>query len=590
LEPRVAEELETKLGVPLIEGYASSETGHALGNPRPPGHRKHGTVGVPLQSKVSIRSSDGAFLSSGEKGEMIVKGPEVFEGYENNPEVNAESFVDGWFRTGDEGFFDSDGYLTLTGRIKEMINRGGEKVSPAEVDKALMGHSGVIEAACFPIPHPTLGEEVAAAVVREAGSEVTEKELTRFLLGKLARFKVPRRFVFVDEIPKSDAGKVQRYKLAEALGVTEFKSAAPMYRPDRDPTPFEFRLHSIWKRVLGIKHLGLDENFFLLGGDSLKAVELFFEIERELGQRLPMAVLFEAGTVAEMAKIIEEGEPQGCMVAIQPAGLRPPFFCVHGAKGEVIAFRHLAKYLGDDQPFYGIQAVGWDAATPPFTQSTDMAAHYVAEMRTVQPHGPYYLGGFSFGGRIAVYMANMLKQAGEEVALLVLLDPSSLVGRHSVTFRQWLERAEAPLGLARIPLAFRYAFYRAKTAYNNAYDRARRAVLFPIREHYRATGKPVPISMRRPDRLNLLIRFEHQHMPIYNGDAVQFRTAMRPNSMSHADVKDSWDRVIKGRLEVVPVPGRHVDILREPSVQDLAKGLSAALDKAFATAKRSEPR
>jgi thioesterase domain-containing protein len=300
------------------------------------------------------------------------------------------------------------------------------------------------------------------------------------------------------------------------------------------------------------------------------AVDLFLQIELELKHRLPVAALFEAGTVAEMARLIEDGEPQGCLVAIQPEGTRPPFFCVHGASGQVIGFYSLSRYLGPDQPLYGIQSIGWDRSTPPFTRSVDMAAHYVEELRKVQPHGPYYLGGYSFGGRIAVYMADILRRAGEEVALLAIIDSTSLAGRRYVTFGQWLARINAPGGAARIPLALRYAWFRIRKAYDDLYQRGRRLVLFPIREYYRTRGLEVPLSMARPDRLNLLIRHEHRNLPRYDGDAVYFRTAIEDRSMAHPDVKESWTRIITGRLEVIDVPGTHESVIQDPDVRHVA--------------------
>jgi thioesterase domain-containing protein/acyl carrier protein len=529
--------------------------------------------------EIRIRSLEGVFSPPGVLGEVVIRGDQVFDGYENNPEANAEAFADGWFRTGDEGFFDEDGYLTLTGRIKEMINRGGEKVSPAEVDDALMAHPGVTEAATFPMPHPTLGEEVAAAIVQEAGAGLTDQELTKYLLQTLTGFKVPRRFLFVDEIPKSDAGKVQRYRLAAELGVAESAGAGalPSDAPDRPPTPLEARLQALWAKALELPKVGLHDNFFLLGGDSLQAVELFLGIERELKSRLPLGALFEAGTVAEMAQLIEAGGPQGCMVPIQHKGNRPPFFCVHGARGGAIHFSNLAKRLGDDQRFYGIQSVGWDGATPPFTRTTDMAAHYVSEMRKIQPHGPYFLGGYSFGGRVAVYMANILRRAGEEVALLAIIDTTSHMGRKYVGFGPWLARMGAPPGPGRIGLALRYAWFRIYRAYRALLVWGCRLVLFPICALYRATGRPVPLLLCRPDLFNVMMRREHENMPPYEGDAVYFKTAIAPDSMSHADTKDSWDRVIRGRLEVVPLAGNHEQILQDSHVGPLAEELQRFL-------------
>jgi acyl-CoA synthetase (AMP-forming)/AMP-acid ligase II len=212
--------LEKAFNVPLIERYGMTETnGTVTSNPMPPGKRKPGTVGVAEENEVRIMDQDGNFLAQGEAGEIVVRGPCVFGGYDNDPEANADAFFDGWFRTGDEGVFDEDGYLTLTGRIKEVINRGGEKVSPVQVDAALMGHPAVKDAAAFPVPHPTLGEEVAAVVIPEANADLKAEDLQAYLGERLSGFKRPKMIVFAEEIPKGATGKVQRHKLAETFGV-----------------------------------------------------------------------------------------------------------------------------------------------------------------------------------------------------------------------------------------------------------------------------------------------------------------------------------------------------------------------------------
>ena len=211
LDPAVADALEAFFGVPIVENNSSSETCRISCNPLPPRVRKRGTVGPPSDCEVRIRSLDGRFLQDGEHGEIVVRGERIIEGYENGPEANAEAFADGWFRTGDEGFLDEDGYLTLTGRIKEMINRGGEKVNPAEVDAVLMAHPEVHDAAAFPVPHPTLGEEVAAVVIPQTNSALSANDLRAYLLERLSGFKIPKQIVFTDEIPKSAASKLRQF-------------------------------------------------------------------------------------------------------------------------------------------------------------------------------------------------------------------------------------------------------------------------------------------------------------------------------------------------------------------------------------------
>ena len=309
LEPKIMLGLEDAFGAPVLERYGSSEAPVLTYNPLPPAVRKPGTVGVPILNEVRVRDECGNFLGPNQEGEVIARGPLVFDGYWDDPEATNAAFVDGWFRTGDLGRFDNDGYLTITGRVKDVINRGGEKVSPAEVDAALRSHPDVRDAATFPLRHPTLGEEVAAAVVQAPAPALTDQVLTRYLLGRLTGFKVPRRFCFVEEIPKSPAGKLQRYKLAEALGISENAGTHGVGASDREVTPLEAQLQAIWARALQIPQVSLDDNFFMLGGDSLQAVELFLLIEQELGRHLPRSVLFEAGTVSEMAQRLEECTP-----------------------------------------------------------------------------------------------------------------------------------------------------------------------------------------------------------------------------------------------------------------------------------------
>lgn len=216
----VLDDLKELFGVPVIEAYGMTEATHQMcANPLPPAVAKARSVGVPTGVELTVLDDSAQSVPAGQRGEVAVRGPTVINGYENNPEADRATFTSGWFRTGDEGCVDADGYLFLTGRLKEQINRGGEKVSPLEVDEALLGHEAVSEAVTFAMPHPKLGEEVAAAVVIVEGASVTERELRRFLSESLAAFKVPRRVLFLDELPKGPTGKLQRIDLAERLGL-----------------------------------------------------------------------------------------------------------------------------------------------------------------------------------------------------------------------------------------------------------------------------------------------------------------------------------------------------------------------------------
>ncbi|HVP61277.1 MAG TPA: acyl--CoA ligase [Myxococcaceae bacterium] len=213
-------EMEKVFGVPVIESYGMTEASHQMAsNPLPPRARKPGSVGVAAGPEVAILDEKGNQLRQGEIGEVCIRGPNVTPGYEANPEANGKAFTHGWFRTGDQGLLDEEGYLRLTGRLKELINRGGEKISPLEVDDVLSSHPAVAQALTFAMPHDKLGEEVAAAVVLREGATVTERELRDFCSGRLADFKVPRKVVVLTEIPKGATGKLQRIGLAQKLGL-----------------------------------------------------------------------------------------------------------------------------------------------------------------------------------------------------------------------------------------------------------------------------------------------------------------------------------------------------------------------------------
>ncbi len=220
MPPQVIAEVEAVFGAPLIESYGMTEAAHQMAsNPLPPAVRKPGSVGVAAGPEVALMGEDGQLLAQGETGEIVIRGPNVTAGYENNAKANAEGFSHGWFRTGDQGVIDADGYLSLTGRLKEIINRGGEKVSPREVDEILMDHPAVAQVVCFGMPHPKLGEEVAAAVVLREGQQASERELQAFVGARAADYKVPKKILFMEEIPKGATGKLQRIGLAAKLGL-----------------------------------------------------------------------------------------------------------------------------------------------------------------------------------------------------------------------------------------------------------------------------------------------------------------------------------------------------------------------------------
>ncbi|MBM29603.1 MAG: AMP-dependent synthetase [Gammaproteobacteria bacterium] len=222
LPPQVMNDLEKTFGAPVVEAYAMTEAAHQMcSNPLPPLERKPGFVGPSAGPEVGIMTAEGHMLEQGQEGEIVIKGPNVTSGYLANDEANATAFHPGnWFRTGDQGIMDEAGYVKVTGRLKEIINRGGEKIAPLEIDEVILDHESVAQACSFAIPHDKLGEDVAAAIVLRDGKQLDEKELRQFVSERLADFKVPRKVVFVDEIPKGATGKIQRIGLAKQLGLS----------------------------------------------------------------------------------------------------------------------------------------------------------------------------------------------------------------------------------------------------------------------------------------------------------------------------------------------------------------------------------
>ena len=297
------DKLERKFGVPVVQGYGLTETGVIARNPLPPGERRAGSAGKPLGTEVRVTAPDGTLLAPGEAGEIVVQGRGVMSGYES-PEANRRAFRDGWFRTGDVGYFDADGFLFLTGRVDELINRGGRQVSPAEVDAALVGHAAVLEAASFAVPHPTLGQDLAAAVVPRASETVSAQELREFAFAHLAPFKVPTTIVLVDALPKNALGKVRRNELADTLR----ESLRASFLPPRDAD--EELVAGLFAEVLRLERVGALDNFFELGGDSLSGTQVVVRVNSARGVDLRITSLFELPTVAAFAGAVRDaGRP-----------------------------------------------------------------------------------------------------------------------------------------------------------------------------------------------------------------------------------------------------------------------------------------
>jgi acyl-CoA synthetase (AMP-forming)/AMP-acid ligase II/acyl carrier protein len=308
LPPQLMAELESTFNVPVIEAYGMTEASHQMAsNPLPPNVYKPGSVGVAAGPQVAIMAeASDRLLQANEIGEIVIRGPNVMHGYINNPEANARAFDKGWFRTGDQGYIDDQGYVFITGRLKEIINRGGEKISPREVDEVLLDHPAVAQAVTFALPDAELGEDVGAAVIL-TDPAVTEKELRRFASLRLAPFKVPRKIVIVDNIPKGPTGKIQRIGLAETLGLY-LEPQKPVFISGTFVAPgteIEESLAEMWCKVLGLIEVSVQQRFLDLGGDSILATQLVARMSQTFDVPLTLLDFFDAPTISEQAVIIE---------------------------------------------------------------------------------------------------------------------------------------------------------------------------------------------------------------------------------------------------------------------------------------------
>jgi acyl-CoA synthetase (AMP-forming)/AMP-acid ligase II len=317
LPSQILMELESTFEAPVIEYYAMTETTSTpiACNPLPPAQRKAGSAGITVSLDVAIMDERGALLTNGQTGEVVVRGPGVMPCYDGDPMSTEAAFAGDWFRTGDLGYFDNDGYLFLAGRVKEIINRGGEKVAPQEVDEVLREHPAVAEAVTFAVPHATLGEDVASAVVLRSHSLATPKEIRQFAIGRVADFKVPRQVLIVTEIPKGPTGKVQRIGLAAKLGLATSTALPQDFVAPR--TPLEKLLAKHWAEILRLEQIGIHDDFFASGGDSLLVTHVLGHIYAVTQIELEVSRFFETPTVAEVAHYLEQ-------VIQASQGSRPP--------------------------------------------------------------------------------------------------------------------------------------------------------------------------------------------------------------------------------------------------------------------------
>jgi thioesterase domain-containing protein len=492
------------------------------------------------------------------------------------------------YQTGDLGRYLRDGSVEVLGRTDGQINIRGFRVETGEVDFALRQSPAVRDVVVVARSDAGGDKRLVAYVVAAQEPTPSSHELRSFLKQRIPEHMVPSAFVWLKSLPLTPNGKVDRGALPAPDYTRQEQEAAPLAPRDA----LELQLRQTWEKVLRVRPISIKDNFFDLGGHSLLAVRLFAQIEKVIGKSLPVAALFHAPTIEQLAGVISH---QGwsaqwkSLVAIQPGGSRPPFFCVHAHDGGVLFWRDLASHLGKDQPFYALQAQGLDGQQPLHSRIEEMAAHYIKEMRTLQPEGPYFIGGHCIGGLVAFEMAQQLHSQGERVALLALFDSFAPRGQslaRSSPLRRYRHRAvrlfERTVSLHISNLAFLEAHERlpyVKAKINKA--------LYKL---YMFAGAPW-VRAARNRRKILKAGSEaarHYNPKSYPGKITLFRATKLGGGIKH-DRQMGWGRLAGGELETHLIPGYHAHIVLEPRVRLLAEELIVSLRNAQEEFSKGQP-
>jgi acyl-CoA synthetase (AMP-forming)/AMP-acid ligase II/thioesterase domain-containing protein/acyl carrier protein len=427
---RLRVDLEAALGIAVVEQYGSRESGPITANPAPPATRKPGTVG-PVSENIAAFDDSGAMLPPGSAGTLAVRGQGISPGYIEALPLGADRVPDGrspdhWLPTGDIGVVDEDGFLTIVGRAKQIINRGGEKIAPSEVESALQQHPLVRDAAVFGVPHPRLGEGVSAAVVAQPGAGVTSADLQDFLFGRLAPHKIPQSLHFVAALPRNAGGKIQLSQLVEQVSCEE-------HRPAPASGNLEILIIEIWRRLLERNDIGVDDNFFELGGDSLLATSMLLEVEELAKRQVPPSALRAVWTIRQLVSVIlrDMPPPDGPVTPVKTGSGAPLFFCHGDRRDRGIYALRLMGMIEHDFPIFLLNHHREFRSAEDLSLE-DIARLYVPHVVAAQPNGPVRLGGYCVGGLIALEVAHQLKSAGRDIEFVALIDSPSLNGRASM--------------------------------------------------------------------------------------------------------------------------------------------------------------
>lgn len=544
-------------------------------------------IGRPLPNvDLYVVDSHGEPVPVGLPGELLIGGDGVASGYLNRPELTAERFLPDphraggrLYRTGDRVRWLADGNLVFDGRVDDQVKVNGYRIEPAEVVQAI-AHLPYISQAHVEVRETARGRELVAYCVLRTPVDEAQRQLRADLGSVLPPYLLPGSFVCLDRLPVTDNGKVDSRRLPAPV-VTAVATAP---RAPRDE--LERRMLGLWRELLGVPDLGVDDDFFDAGGQSLLAVRLFSLLDTELGVQIPVSTLVSAPTVAQLAAIARRGPAEPArgeptwesLVPMSLSGNGLPLFLVHDPDGHVLLYRNLVQQLGHARPVYGLQSVGLDRRRQPLTTIPDMADHYIREIRTVQPRGPYLLGGFCFGGCVAVEMANRLQAMGETVGLVALIDSTPFGYRTSETMADKVRRRGGDVLAARVGELGQLA---RETGYNTRRRVSRQVRYRTANRFYLDRDRRLPRALRDVQLFNWMSA-QRYTTPHYRGLVTLF---VADDGLGKAMERALlWERAVEAvdvrRIQQADI--RHMTLLLPPHVDELAAKLTEALDAAEA--------
>jgi amino acid adenylation domain-containing protein len=555
------------------------------------------TIGRPIaNARVVILDNELQPVPIGVPGELHIGGMGLARGYLNRPQLTVEKFIenpfgkqsgDRLYKTGDRARFLADGSIEYLGRVDNQVKIRGYRVEPDEIEAVVNKHPLVSKSVVVAREDQRSEKRLVAYIVLTEETETIISDLRRWVKQQLPDYAIPSSFVVLDELPLTSNGKLDRRALPVPDGKEFLDNAFVAPR-----NTLELLLTKTWEQVLEVQPIGVKDNFFELGGDSFSAVRLFAQIANVYGKRLPPATLFHAPTVEQMASLLNEEKwsPRwSSLVPIQPGGSRPPLFCLHLALGHVLFYRDLAQRLGLDQPLYGFQPQGLDSTQPYHSRIEEMACHYIKEMRTLQPEGPYYLAGSSSGGLIAFEMAQQLHAEGQKVGLVALFDTYA-PGFHRLSFNartlryqvyRLMQRVHLHLGnllLLESKGKVKYAREKAELVSSRMKWTIRKAIESRVNK---LVHGPPPNGNSDSDanqkRIDTAIKALREYVPdVYPGHLTLFRASKQPAGYN-TDRDLGWEKLAAGGVEVHEIPGYHGSIVMEPRVRILADQLRAYL-------------